>query len=150
MKYNDSISLDRIKTLRKELQKLCLQHLEKCLEQGINLRVTEALRTIQYQNELYSKGRDANGKIIDKKLVVTYSKGGQSFHNYGAAYDVVILENNKAVWKSPLYKKIGEIGEGLGLIWGGRFGESKQGAGDGWDAPHFQLKGRLEDFKAKN
>lgn len=147
MTWTDKVSEQRINTLRPELQVLCKKHLQACFEKGIFLRVTFGYRSIEEQDALYKLGRDASGKVIDRKAIVTKVKGGKSYHNFRAAYDIVIIENNKAVWQSPLYKTVGEIGESLGLVWGGRFDEDPIGAGNGWDAPHFQLKGKLEDFK---
>lgn len=48
---------------------------------GVQLKWGETHRDPARQNKLYQKGRDANGRIIDKSKVVTYKKGGGSKHN---------------------------------------------------------------------
>ncbi|MFK5283429.1 M15 family metallopeptidase, partial [Lacticaseibacillus paracasei] len=55
------------------------------LPKGVRLRFTHTLRTIEEQNYLYSQGRIRSGSIV------TNAKGGQSIHNYGLAFDIVIL-----------------------------------------------------------
>lgn len=49
------------------------------------VRVVEATRTIDYQNGLYAQGRTKPGHIVTK------SKGGLSYHNYGLAIDFALL-----------------------------------------------------------
>lgn len=97
----------------------------KCKAQGIDIIVTQTLRDIEYQDYLYAQGRTRPGNII------TNSKGGSSYHNYGLAFDVVPLKNGKADWNSPHWQKIGTIGKTVGLEWGGGFTKLK-------DMPHFQ------------
>lgn len=75
------------------------------------------------------------------------SKVQRSRHQDGCAIDVVpyaifqLAGPDKLQWdvRDPVWKRIGAIGEALGLRWGGRFGESAPGAGDGWDMGHFEL-----------
>lgn len=75
------------------------------------------------------------------------SKVKRSRHQDGMAIDVVpfalfqLAGPDKLQWdvRDPVWRRIGAIGEALGLRWGGRFGESKPGAGDGWDMGHFEL-----------
>jgi peptidoglycan L-alanyl-D-glutamate endopeptidase CwlK len=55
-----------------------------------------------------------------------------SWHNYRLAFDCVPLVNGKAEWNDKeLWTTVGEIGEAIGLEWGGRF--------TAVDCPHFQL-----------
>lgn len=116
---------------RKELIKLSS-------EKGIYLITTAGLRTFEEQNKLYNQGRDSSGIVVGS--VVTNAKGGQSWHNYGLAFDVA-FDNGYGVptWEEYDMNKngiddwdeIGLIGESIGLEWGGR-----------WivllDRPHFQ------------
>lgn len=55
-------------------------------------RFTHTLRTFAEQDELYSLGRTKAGKIV------TNAKGGQSYHNYGLAIDIVIIDGMNASW----------------------------------------------------
>ncbi len=106
--------------------------------QGINVRVTDGLRTFEEQNALYAKGRTAPGNIVTKV------RGGGSFHNYGLAVDVVPLDKNgKANYNvgKDVWNKIGAAGQKQGLTWGG--------AWKGFvDQPHFQLDGGKTSAKS--
>ena len=93
--------------------------------EGISFRVTEGYRTKERQAELYAKGRTAPGRIV------TYRKN--STHCKGIAFDIVILKGKGVSWKGEDYFRIGEIGESLGLVWGGRWKTLR-------DYCHFQLK----------
>ncbi len=46
-------------------------------------------RTMEEQKELYAKGRDAQGNIIDQSKVVTKAAPGLSAHNWGMAVDLL-------------------------------------------------------------
>lgn len=77
---------------------------------------------------------NSNGPRPGKPLgdVVTNAKGGQSFHQYGIAFDIYTTD----------YKKAGQIGKSIGLEWGGDW------KGNLVDRPHFELKKgyKLKDF----
>lgn len=76
-----------------------------------------------------------------KEADESYAVGGTetSRHVYGGAFDLHILRGGAKVdgWKgghiAPEYVKLGELGEALGLTWGGRW------AGSRADPYHFQL-----------
>lgn len=92
------------------------------------------LRTVAEQNELYKIGR----RGIEGEKPVTWVKGGDSFHNYGLAVDIVPLDGKgNATWEASAktWQAIGEAGERQGLQWGGRWTPSKR------DLPHFQMTG---------
>jgi hypothetical protein len=55
--------------------------IELCAQSGVNLLVTQGLRTWEEQDQLYAKGRSV--PPIGKKFIVTNAKGGQSYHNFG-------------------------------------------------------------------
>jgi len=59
-----------------------LKFLAECQKQGISAFVDQTLRTNQEQDELYAQGRSKSGNIV------TRSKGGDSYHNYGLAFDI--------------------------------------------------------------
>lgn len=75
------------------------------------------------------------------------SKVLRSLHQDGLAIDLCPYEEYKAQgpdklrWdrQAPEWVLFGEVGEALGLRWGGRFGEHP-GRGDGWDPGHFELR----------
>jgi len=116
--------------------------INECSRHGIDLLVTSTYRDIESQNALYAQGRSLPGPKV------TNAKGGDSFHNYKVAFDVVPLRNGKPVWNTTgldaaLWEKIGQIGESFGLEWAGRWKNLKEMA-------HFQYTNglKLSDFKA--
>lgn len=113
-----------------------LQLYEACRKAGILITITQTYRSIEYQNELYAKGRTAPGKIV------TNCKGGTSPHNYRVAFDICINVKGKA-YDEAMLNKAGEIGKKLGLTWGGDFIKIK-------DRPHFQYYGGLTLGQIKN
>src|SRR2546427_295988 len=86
---------------------------------------------------VYAKGRTV--PPIGKKYIVTKAKGGQSYHNFGLAFDIVVLDSlGKADWDTnhPGWNKAGDLGKSVGLEWGGDWKSFK-------DLPHFQYTGGL-------
>lgn len=134
--WQDIHTARRIQKLNPYLQVKCWMHLIQCYDQGVALRVTQGLRTFAEQDQLYMQGRTTPGKKV------TNAKGGQSWHNYGLAYDVVEMVNGKPLWDSPNWELIGSIGEENGLIWGGRWTKRK-------DLPHFEWHPGLSLVSAK-
>ena len=103
--------------------------LDAAKDQGIDLLVTSTYRDNESQAALYAQGRTAPGRIV------TNAKAGESFHNYRCAVDVVPVVGGKCIWDDvDLWNKIGEIGEGCGLEWAGRWTSFKELA-------HFQFTG---------
>jgi peptidoglycan L-alanyl-D-glutamate endopeptidase CwlK len=122
----DERSAKNIATLQPEVQELATKLIETAVAAGINAKVISGSRTYAEQNEIYAKGRTKPGRVVTK------ARGGQSWHNFGIAFDIGIFsENGKEYYgESRDYKKVGEMGKALGLEWGGD-----------WkfvDEPHFQ------------
>ena len=103
------------------------QLIEQAYKERINVIITQGLRTVEEQNELYAQGRTKPGKIV------TNAKGGYSYHNFGLAFDFAILKDDGSVnWNvDEKWKRVGAIGKSLGLEWGGDWTSFK-------DYPHFQ------------
>ena len=109
-----------------ELEVITARFLHKCTLAGYNLKITSGSRSMEEQQALYNQGRTTAGKII------TNAKPGKSKHNFGKAFDVAF------VGKTPYPKNfdwtlIGEIGESVGLKWGGRWKGKKV------DLLHFEI-----------
>jgi hypothetical protein len=121
----DKVTDKRISELDSRIQGLVTKFINESEKQGVKLRVTQGLRTIAEQNALYAQGRTTSGKKV------TNAKGGQSYHNYGLAFDVVIMRDGKAVWE-VLPNNIAKIATNLGFEWGGNWNSFK-------DYPHFQM-----------
>jgi peptidoglycan L-alanyl-D-glutamate endopeptidase CwlK len=86
---------------------------------------------------LYAKGRTV--PPVGRKHRVTMAKGGQSYHNFGLAFDIVVLDAvGKADWDAshPGWAHAGALGKSVGLEWGGDWTGFK-------DWPHFQYSGGL-------
>ncbi len=107
-----------------------------CRGEGIHAFFTTTYRSNEEQEELYAQGRTKAGKIV------TNARAGQSKHNFtidgkpaARAFDVAVKNDDGSLnWntKHPHWKRIGEIGKALGLVWGAEFKSIK-------DFPHFQM-----------
>ncbi len=110
----------------------CDAFISACKEQGVDVLITSTLRDNESQNALYAQGRTAQGNIV------TNARGGQSYHNYGVAFDFCPIVNGKCQWNdSDLFKKCGAIGESVGLEWAGRW------QGKFREMAHLQFSGGL-------
>jgi peptidoglycan L-alanyl-D-glutamate endopeptidase CwlK len=118
----------------------------KCKAAGVDLLFTATYRDAESQDALYAVGR-----FGDQNRIVTNAKGGDSFHQYKCAFDVVPLVNGKPYWTltdskgilTPIWKTVGDIGVAVGLEWAFNWKSFKEGA-------HFQYTGglTLNDLKA--
>ena len=142
-----------INLLRPKTKKLCELFIEACRKAGINLVITQTLRSMDLQDAYYSQGRESLSIVNEKrkkvnlppitekenKSIITKAMAGSSPHNYGLAWDIACIVNGKANYDNiSLYKKCGDIAktisfEGYTIEWGGDFISIK-------DYPHFQLK----------
>lgn len=112
---------------------MCEKFLAAAAESGHSIRVTHTLRTMDEQAHLYAQGRTLPGKRV------TNAKPGQSAHNYGMAFDICFAGKTPYPPEDdPRWLQLGQLGESLGLSWGG-----PNGKGDDltWDRPHFQRDG---------
>lgn len=57
------------------------------MQETVVLLLVEGTRTMERQAELFSQGRDREGNVVGK--IATKARPGQSFHNYGRAFDWV-------------------------------------------------------------
>jgi hypothetical protein len=122
----------QLSELTPECRALAVEFLARLTEAQIPCLIACTGRTATEQAEAVRKGT---------------SKVERSRHQDGCAVDVVpyaifqIAGPDKLLWdgSDPVWRRIGAIAERLGLRWGGRFGESAPGAGDGWDPGHVEL-----------
>lgn len=134
-----SLNAQRLARVHPRLAELGLRMIELCAQAGVAVLITQGLRTWQEQDELYAQGRSQPGKIV------TNARGGQSWHNFGLAFDIVVLDSlGKAEWNTahPGWKEAARIGKSLGLEWGGDWTTFK-------DLPHFQLVNGLTLAKCR-
>jgi len=107
-----------------------IELIRQCKAKGIELAVVEAYRTPSKQNEYRSMGKK-----------YTRSSGGFSKHQYGLAIDVVPIVDSVAQWHNAvLWKKVGNVGERLGLRWGGRWRHP-------YDPGHFEWTNGLSGYQ---
>lgn len=133
----DGVTLQRIQLLHPKLRQEVnniYNEITTALTGRAICRFAHTLRTFKEQDELYAKGRTMAG------AKVTNAKGGQSYHNYGLAVDIVLIIDGKvASWDTKAdfdkdgkseWREIVTIFKKYGWEWGGE-----------WkfvDAPHFQ------------
>lgn len=65
-----------------------------------------------------------------------------SCHYIRLAVDLNLFKDDKYLPRTKDHQKLGEFWESIGGSWGGRFGESSPGAGDGYDGNHYSLSWR--------
>jgi len=127
----DKITIDRIATAHPILREELLRDYIECNNQlptGVRLRFAYVYRSIEEQNALYLK-----------RPKVTNAKGGQSIHNYGLAFDIVILKDkdNNGTFETASYQidehwmHVVNFFKSKGWNWGGDWKSFK-------DAPHFE------------
>lgn len=139
----DQKTLERIQLLHPKLRDEALELYDEIvasLTGSAICRFAYTLRTFAEQDALFAQGRSKPGKVV------TNAKGGQSYHNYGLAIDIVlILDKDKngtfetAAWdvksdfdgdKKADWMEVVQIFKRYGFEWGGD-----------WkflDLPHFQ------------
>ena len=112
-----------------EARQVCMAHVRRCRDSGIELIVTSTWRDYESQAALYAIGRT----VHPERRPVTNAKAGRSWHNFKCAWDVVPVIDGKCVWdsKDPLWREVVKIGKECGAQ-----------AGAEWksfpDLPHFQ------------
>jgi peptidoglycan L-alanyl-D-glutamate endopeptidase CwlK len=119
------------------------KHIFACAGAGIDIIITSTWRDIEQQDFLYAIGRSPG----DNRKHVTNAKGGQSWHQFRCAWDVVPIVGGKCVWEDPvLWEAVISIGESVGAEAGARWKTFP-------DRPHFQhrpgaltLEAALERF----
>lgn len=120
----------RIEDLEPATRAMCEDFLARCRAAGIALRVTHTLRTLDEQAKLYAQGRTLPGPIVTK------ARPGSSAHNFGAAFDVCFDERRPYPPETdPRWLAIGQLGELVGLSWGGPNGKGDRFT---FDRPHFE------------
>ncbi|WP_174731106.1 M15 family metallopeptidase [Mesobacillus harenae] len=105
-------------------------------EKGIQIIITDGFRSKADQDRLYEQGRSEDGNIV------TYAKGGESYHNFGLAIDFALLsKEGKAIWDMNYdgngngesdWMEVVAIAKDLGFEWGGDWKRFK-------DYPHLEM-----------
>jgi LysM repeat protein len=127
------VSQERLARVAPVLADRGLKLVQRCREAGVRIQVDGSLRTWAQQDALYASGRTKSGKVV------TNARGGQSFHNFGLAFDILLLDaSGKVTWdgQHPGWRIAGRAGVAVGLLWGGDWKGFK-------DLPHFEIRGQL-------
>ncbi|MEN8702447.1 M15 family metallopeptidase [Bacillus infantis] len=153
----------RLVGVHPEIQQKALELISRAFSMGIYVIISQGLRTIAEQNELYAQGRTQaqlnavglnNVKAKPHLNKVTNAKGGTSYHNFGLAFDFAIANSTGTViyWDTSIdtnkdgakdWYQVGKIGQDLGLEWGGVWTSIK-------DIPHFQITYGLSTADLRN
>lgn len=140
---SDKITIERIALLHPKLRDEASAIYSEIVEQlgdRVMCRFTHTLRTFAEQDKLYAIGRTKSGRIV------TNARAGRSYHNYGLAIDIVLMQdkNNDWVYETISYDEkadmdkdgkrdwleVVEIFKQYGWTWGGNWKFR--------DAPHFE------------
>ena len=92
------INSRKLEDLHPKVKPMVEAFIQKCADNGIDLLVTSTYRDHESQNALYAQGRTTPGKKV------TNAKGGQSWHNWRVAVDIVPLRNGKPVWSLQWFR----------------------------------------------
>ena len=129
----------KIEDLVPAMQEKAREFAGRMAETGVPFIFTRTLCTPVEQAALYAQGRTKPGPVVTWTL--------KSRHLLGEAFDIAICKGKAPTWDAkvdvdddgvPDYEQAGEIGESIGLEWGGRFKKANGEARP--DFPHFQLK----------
>lgn len=132
-----SKSTKRLEGLLPVVHSAAIKLIERSHARNVPIIITQGLRTIEYQNELFAQGRTKPGPIV------TNAKGGQSFHNYGVAIDFALLlpDGRSCSWdmtrdgngnKLKDWMEVVDEAKKLGFEWGGDWSHFR-------DYPHLQM-----------
>lgn len=117
----------RIEDLTHDTQERVYRLIQLAEAEGIGIKPISTKRSCAEQNSIYAQGRTAPGTII------SHAAGCKSWHVWGRAIDLLAVVNGKVVnnGNDPVYDRLGEMAESIGMVWGGKFGWGR-------DAPHFE------------
>jgi peptidoglycan LD-endopeptidase CwlK len=139
-----------IESLSPKMKEKVLQFTAILKAMDIQFFIHDTFRTTAEQEALFAQGRfdidfvnrlryKAGMPLIpesENRRIVTKCDGvkKKSRHQSGNAIDIVPMEKGRPVWPNPSDKRwlaMGEVGESLGLEWGGRWTDP--------DCPHYEL-----------
>ena len=161
----DQLSINRIETLHPNLKgkaRLDYEGANNLLGKGVRLRISYAIRSFAEQTALYAQGRESLLEInrlrklaglqpiveSESKNKVTNAQAGESYHQYGMAFDIVIMydKNGDGIFEEASWDTVRD-GDKDGVSdwmevtkylvdrgWTNGFWIN----GKHWDKPHFQ------------
>lgn len=171
----DALNTQRLAPLMPKLITSAQEFIADCEASGVKILITQGLRTWAEQGALFAQGRLGLNSVnqlriacnmapltpAQNTLKVTNAAGGQSYHNFGVAFDIVPIDaNGKAIWDTTAEEwqtawQIGDLHTGsvnsrldpdfvakaicqdLGLSEGEDWSKFK-------DPPHFEMTGGVD------
>lgn len=125
--WNNPLTQSNINTLEPRVKTAAARFIQRVNDElCIRLKVASAYRTEKEQDSLYALGRTMPGEIV------TYAKGGESYHNFRKAIDVFYATETGIDLDRVLSPEIIEIARQEGFEWGGYWRKP--------DVPHFEMK----------
>ncbi len=94
---------------------LMREFLQACRDEGLPVKITSTRRSEEEQARLYAQGRTEPGPVVTWTL--------NSKHVSGEAFDCTIVGAPEYDDAPEAWDLLGELGEDLGLDWGGSFGD---------------------------
>lgn len=127
----DVLTISRINKAHPRMREVLLnqyQEINNRLPKGVRLRFSAVFRTASEQDALFKQ-----------RPKVTNSRAWQSIHQYGLAFDIVILRDmdgngtfETAKWDGVHFDIVVKYFKSKGYKWGGDFRSFK-------DSPHFEM-----------
>jgi len=128
--YSTRLSSISLSALNPYVAGLAKKFLDLCTFNNLNVRIIVTFRSWDEQDTLYAQGRTIPGSIV------TDAKGGESYHNFGLAFDCAPVTNGLIDWDATdKFNKMGILGQQVGLEWGGNWITFKINL---VDTPHYQ------------
>lgn len=128
--YSKMPSSTAISALNPYVASLARQFLNLCSSNGLSVTILVTFRSWDDQDATYAQGRTQPGTIV------TDAKGGDSYHNWGLAFDSAPMVNGAVDWNATdAFIQMGNLGQQVGLEWGGNWTTFSISI---VDMPHFQ------------
>lgn len=135
--FENRPSSSDLNSLNPHLASMARQFLELTKAHHLDVRIYAAFRSWDEEDRLFAQGRWTPGDIV------TNARGGDSYHNWGLAFDAAPFENGVISQDIGKYKLMGQLGKQVGLEWGGDFKSLV-------DYPHFQYTFGLNTWDLLN
>ncbi|RAP75173.1 peptidoglycan-binding protein [Paenibacillus montanisoli] len=135
--YEVRPSSNDLSSLNPHVAALARRFLDLTRQNQLDVRITYAFRSWDDQDRLFAQGRWLPGDIV------TNARGGDSYHNWGLAFDAAPYENGEITTDNEKFIKMGRLGQQVGLEWGGTFKSIV-------DYPHFQYTFGLKTWDLLN
>src|SRR5882757_2893759 len=126
----DTRSLNNLNTLHPKFRPSAIAawtEAQAAMPANVQIIVVQGLRSFAESDALFAQGRTKPGPIVTK------AKAGQSYHNYGLAFDfAMVTDGHDDETVGPNWLAVVAIMEAHGMTWGGHFPEGFH------DNPHFE------------